>query len=84
MLFSQVEFAPPVGYKEKEHETSGNGGAGGSQGNQQEDDLAALMPEPRGFIAFKGEGNRLDGKKKKPGKDNSQEDNLKLRQVRRL
>lgn len=23
------------------------------------------MPEPSGFVAFKGEGNRLDGKKRK-------------------
>lgn len=42
------------------------------------------MPEPPGFVAFKGAGNRLDGKKKKPGKDNSQEDNMKLRQVCRI
>ncbi|XP_077291322.1 ubiquitin fusion-degradation 1-like isoform X2 [Arctopsyche grandis] len=74
-----VEFAPPVGYKEHEH-IPGGSGAGGSQSKQQEDDLAALMPEPRGFVAFKGEGNRLDGKKKKAGKDSAQDDD-KTRQA---
>ena len=28
-------------------------------------DPADLMPEPTGFVAFRGEGNRLDGKKRK-------------------
>ncbi|XP_063388938.1 ubiquitin fusion degradation protein 1 homolog isoform X1 [Cydia fagiglandana] len=53
-----VEFESPVGYKEEErtsHETQG----------EAEHDPAALMPEPSGFVPFKGEGNRLDGKKKK-------------------
>ena len=51
-----VEFAPPVGYKEpikpvkkEEHAV----------------DPVDLMPEPTGFVAFKGLGNRLDGKKRK-------------------
>lgn len=30
-----------------------------------EEDPASMMPEQSGFIAFSGEGNRLDGKKKK-------------------
>lgn len=30
-----------------------------------EEDNSVVMPEPSGFVAFKGEGNRLDGKKKK-------------------
>lgn len=30
-----------------------------------DEDPASMMPEPSGFIAFSGEGNRLDGKKKK-------------------
>ncbi|XP_076161657.1 ubiquitin fusion-degradation 1-like isoform X2 [Ptiloglossa arizonensis] len=51
-----VEFAPPVGYVEptkaiKEDESIV--------------DLADLMPAPAGFVAFKGQGNRLDGKKRK-------------------
>lgn len=28
-------------------------------------DPADLMPEPSGFVAFRGVGNRLDGKKRK-------------------
>lgn len=28
-------------------------------------DPAEFMPEPSGFVAFKGAGNRLDGKKRK-------------------
>lgn len=57
-----VEFAPPVGYKEEDHisrrDSSGDVG-------EMETDPAAMMPEPSGFVPFKGEGNRLDGKKKK-------------------
>nr|QBH74169.1 ubiquitin fusion degradaton protein [Franklinothrips vespiformis] len=50
-----VEFAPPVGYKEP-------------QPQRKCDEamvIPELVPEPVGFVAFKGEGNRLDGKKKK-------------------
>lgn len=52
-----VEFAAPVGYQEEKREQ-----------NKDEEmviDPADLMPEPKGFVAFKCEGNRLDGKKKK-------------------
>lgn len=28
-------------------------------------DPADLMPEPSGFVAFRGQGNRLDGKRRK-------------------
>lgn len=49
-----VDFAAPVGYKEPVR-----------QQEEMQIDPAELMPEPTGFIAFKGEGNRLDGKKKK-------------------
>jgi len=52
-----VEFAPPVGYKEPERPMR--------RDEDMQIDPAELMPEPTGFIAFKGEGNRLDGKKKK-------------------
>lgn len=62
MFYQQVEFAPPVGYKEEDHisrrDSSGDVG-------EMETDPAAMMPEPSGFVPFKGEGNRLDGKKKK-------------------
>ncbi|XP_018566123.1 ubiquitin recognition factor in ER-associated degradation protein 1 isoform X2 [Anoplophora glabripennis] len=52
-----VEFAAPVGYKEPE-----------KQRKEEEEmavDPADLMPEPSGFVAFRGAGNRLDGKKRK-------------------
>lgn len=55
-----VEFAPPVGYKEPEKYDNKR---------EQTMDPVDLMPEPTGFVAFKGEGNRLDGKKKR--KDHS-------------
>lgn len=58
-----VEFAPPVGYKEEDHIM--RGGEGSSSADAMEEDPASMMPEPSGFVAFKGEGNRLDGKKKK-------------------
>lgn len=51
-----VEFAPPVGYKEPEKF---------NHKQEQAMDPVDLMPEPTGFVAFKGEGNRLDGKKKR-------------------
>ncbi|KAL3271818.1 hypothetical protein HHI36_022288 [Cryptolaemus montrouzieri] len=53
-----VEFAAPIGYKEPD-----------SRKKQEEEDMsvdpADLMPEPSGFVAFRGTGNRLDGKKRK-------------------
>ncbi|XP_076254752.1 ubiquitin fusion-degradation 1-like isoform X2 [Rhynchophorus ferrugineus] len=53
-----VEFAAPVGYKEPEVEKK-------VEDEEMAIDPAELMPEPSGFIAFKGTGNRLDGKKRK-------------------
>ncbi|XP_050302543.1 ubiquitin fusion degradation protein 1 homolog isoform X2 [Anthonomus grandis grandis] len=54
-----VEFAAPIGYKEPEPKRK----------TQEDEEMALdpsdLMPEPSGFVAFKGTGNRLDGKKKK-------------------
>lgn len=47
-----------MGYQEKEYEKK----------PAEEDmvvDPADLMPEPSGFVAFRGQGNRLDGKKRK-------------------
>ncbi|KAL1130020.1 hypothetical protein AAG570_012963 [Ranatra chinensis] len=59
-----VEFAPPLGYQEAgPSDKSGDGMI----------DPADLMPEPKGFVAFRGEGYRLDGKQKK----NSSEDAIK-------
>lgn len=57
MLSSQVDFAPPVGYKEPDRLE-----------RKQEDmavDEQEFIPETSGFVAFKGTGNRLDGKKRK-------------------
>lgn len=52
-----VEFAPPVGYKEPEPEIN------------KDDEMAVdpenFLPEPTSFVPFRGTGNRLDGKKKK-------------------
>lgn len=63
LLIFQVEFAAPVGYKEPE-----------SWKKVEEDEVAMdpadLMPEPSGFVAFRGAGNRLDGKKRKDSTSN--------------
>ncbi|XP_050437319.1 ubiquitin recognition factor in ER-associated degradation protein 1 [Adelges cooleyi] len=57
-----VEFAAPVGYQEPEKPKK-------QVAEEMMVDPADLMPEPAGFIAFKGSGNRLDGKKKKENAD---------------
>ncbi|XP_027850661.1 ubiquitin recognition factor in ER-associated degradation protein 1-like isoform X1 [Aphis gossypii] len=57
-----VEFAAPVGYQEPKHEKK-------PAAEEMMIDPADLMPEPTGFVAFKGSGNRLDGKKKKENPD---------------
>lgn len=56
-----VEFAPPVGYKEPEKEV---------KQDEEMMDPADLMPTPMGFVPFKGHGNRLDGKKRKDAAQN--------------
>ncbi|XP_076031541.1 ubiquitin fusion-degradation 1-like [Oratosquilla oratoria] len=68
-----VEFAAPVGYQEPE----GNRNAPSAMNIDEEEEEE--MPEPAGFFAFQGSGNRLDGKKK-----NLQmtEDELKKKQQR--
>ncbi|XP_017785704.1 PREDICTED: ubiquitin fusion degradation protein 1 homolog [Nicrophorus vespilloides] len=52
-----VEFAAPVGYKEPEKVKKVE--------EEMSVDPADLMPEPSGFVAFAGTGNRLDGKRRK-------------------
>ncbi|XP_019759118.1 ubiquitin fusion degradation protein 1 homolog isoform X2 [Dendroctonus ponderosae] len=52
-----VEFAAPVGYQEPEVPKK--------RDEEMVLDPSDLMPEPSGFVAFKGAGNRLDGKKRK-------------------
>jgi hypothetical protein len=57
VVLLQVEFAPPVGYKEPvKHK---------KEDEEMAVDPADLMPEPVGFVAFRGAGNRLDGKRGK-------------------
>ncbi len=56
-----VDFAPPVGYKEPERPQA-------SKLLDDEDepmDVAGLLPEQTGFVPFAGSGSRLDGKKKR-------------------
>lgn len=49
-----------------------------------DEDPASMMPEPSGFVAFRGEGNRLDGKKKKLTSESESEPQASnSRQVRR-
>ncbi|CAK1590174.1 unnamed protein product [Parnassius mnemosyne] len=73
-----VEFAPPVGYKEEERIPRS---ADGNAGPSMDEDPAVMMPEPSGFIAFSGEGNRLDGKKKKlTSESESESQNSQARQ----
>jgi ubiquitin fusion degradation protein 1 len=75
-----VDFAPPVGYKEPER--MGGGGSGGGSGSQNDQhaagmepmDVADLLPEPKGFVAFSGSGNRLDGRKKRTGSESQTTD----------
>lgn len=54
-----VDFAAPVGYKEPE--------APRPAGSDEDEpmDVSQMIPEPKGFVAFAGEGVRLDGKKKR-------------------
>ncbi|XP_049825026.1 ubiquitin recognition factor in ER-associated degradation protein 1 isoform X2 [Aethina tumida] len=52
-----VEFEAPVGYKEPEQLKK--------EDEEMSVDPSDLMPEPSGFVAFRGAGNRLDGKKRK-------------------
>ncbi|XP_031834316.1 ubiquitin fusion-degradation 1-like isoform X2 [Nomia melanderi] len=51
-----VEFAPPVGYIEPEKHI---------KKDEAVVDPVDLMPAPVGFVPFKGQGNRLNGKKRK-------------------
>lgn len=52
-----VDFAPPVGYLENHIQKENKA--------PEEDEDVEMYAEPSGFVAFSGEGNRLDGKKKK-------------------
>ncbi|KAK8772327.1 hypothetical protein V5799_024429 [Amblyomma americanum] len=52
-----VEFAPPVGYKEPEPLNTQR-----KPEKEAEMDYSAYETQPMGFVAFSGTGNRLDGK----------------------
>ncbi len=56
-----VDFAPPVGYKEPEFTRP----AADADDDDEPMDVASLMPEPKGLVPFACEGVRLDGKKKR-------------------
>jgi len=58
-----VDFAPYVGYKEPERAPKNS--SAGDDDDEEPMDLTDLIPEPKGFVAFGGEGSRLDGKKKR-------------------
>jgi len=79
-----VDFAPPVGYQEGQYGGRSGGGGSGTRGDArdaagadddaEEMDVAALMPEEKGFVAFSGGGMRLDGKKRNPTRSESDSD----------
>lgn len=55
-----VDFAPPVGYKEPDYQRAKKPVDQADGANMEEED----MDIPQSFMAFAGQGNRLDGKKK--------------------
>lgn len=57
-----VDFAPPVGYKEPEMPTKISAA---DEEDEEPMDMSDLMPEPKGLVPFAGDGVRLDGKKKR-------------------
>jgi len=67
-----VDFAPPVGYVEPDYKAQ-------VQQPMEEDkpelDISQLLPERKGFIAFGGSGNRLDGKKNGTNSENEIQSN---------
>jgi len=73
-----VDFAPPIGYKEPE--TSRPQGDGDDLDEPM--DVSDLIPEPKGFIAFGGEGVRLDGKKKRTPSESEVPSKMKQEYVR--
>jgi len=54
-----VDFAPPVGYKEPEYQRREKPMEEADGAHPDDEEI-----EPQGFQAFGGQGNRLDGKKK--------------------
>jgi len=74
-----------VSFKEPERPGARGGGGGGQGGGGNGEhaagmepmDVADLMPEPKGFQAFSGSGNRLDGRKKRTGSESQATDSSK-------
>jgi len=56
-----VEFAAPVGYTEPQRPPSKNG----AEEDMDTFDPSQFVPEAQGFVAFAGQGVRLDGKQRK-------------------
>lgn len=57
--FPQVEFDTPVGYQEPDRVRKV------SEADQDDETKQQILYDTQSFVAFSGEGNRLDGKKKK-------------------
>jgi ubiquitin fusion degradation protein 1 len=56
-----VDFAAPVGYQEPSAPSTSKAVVD----DDEPMDMTDIIPEPKGFVAFAGEGVRLDGKKKR-------------------
>nr|ACO11247.1 Ubiquitin fusion degradation protein 1 homolog [Caligus rogercresseyi] len=61
-----VEFAPPLGYVEPTAPSKPT-----EDDEEEPMDIAGLLPAPKGFVAFQGDGVRLDGKKKRTSQLNT-------------
>jgi len=60
-----VEFEAPPGYEEPTVVKPAP-----MEEEEPELDISQMLPEPTGFMAFAGSGNRLDGKKKRTNSEN--------------
>jgi len=60
-----VEFEAPPGYQEPTVVKPSP-----MEEEEPELDISQMLPEPTGFMAFAGSGNRLDGKKKRTNSEN--------------
>nr|ADD38487.1 Ubiquitin fusion degradation protein 1 homolog [Lepeophtheirus salmonis] len=60
-----VEFAAPVGYVEPDAKSSSKNASAQEEDEDEPMDVTDLLPAPKGFVAFTGDGVRLDGKKKR-------------------
>nr|ACO15139.1 Ubiquitin fusion degradation protein 1 homolog [Caligus clemensi] len=73
-----VEFAPPVGYVEPDHTVNKKKATATEDDDEDEPmDVSGLLPAPKGFVAFTGDGVRLDGKKKRTTSNSGCNSNIK-------